>query len=156
LNDWSSRVAIKLVLTFAILIQGWIVATGFVLPLRHRIRTVATLSAFERGARMGFGDDFAEFIAFLREVVPENSTIVVPHMAVDEVYGNTALMTFFLLPRTIKQCNNDESFEACAQRYNGEDTYILSTPRYQPDEFLKLDRRWIHLNGASGIYAPQS
>ena len=144
------------VLVLAILIQGWLVLSEFVLPLRRRIRTVDEMPALERSAYLSFGDEFAQFMALTRENVPEGAVVVVPSMSTDQVYGNPALMSYFLYPRSIRQCGAEEALEACAQRYATDEQYLISTSIYHAEGSDEVrGKRWIPYKGDMGIYVPQ-
>jgi hypothetical protein len=153
-SDFRKSV-LMITLAVAVILQTWIVLDDFVLPLRKRIRTVAELSVLERSAYLSFGDEFAKFLSFLREHVPEDAVIVVPSMDEDEVYGNAALMHYFLYPRSVTQCNSGEVFENCVRRHGRDEQYILSTLEYHAGEMLSFDDKlWIPFKGELGVYAP--
>jgi hypothetical protein len=144
-------VVIVIVLIIAIILQSWISVAQYVLPLKADIRTVDDLSALERSAYLGFGDDFAKFMSFLRNGVPENGTVVVPPMSADELFGNSALMQYFLYPRMIKRCDNTENFETCRERYSGTKIYMLSTSQYNPKSSLLDDASQIPFDETKGL-----
>jgi len=146
--------ALTILLFIAVVFQVVYIGVTFVTRMPARIRSVADLPALERGARLSFGDNFAEFITFLREAVPDDATLVVPPMGEDDVYGNSALVAYFLFPRAVLGCNGGESFEACAGRFGGDSYYWLSTSNYHPVETQGLSREWTPFEGEKGIYAP--
>lgn len=152
LTVFMRRYLMVFLVSLAVLAQIVIVMDSLILPLRARIRTVDDLPALERGAYLGFGDEFAGFTAFLRENSPEAASIVIPPMSSDPVYGNTALMQYFLYPRSITNCNGGQRFEACFEQFAGEASFIISTSDYHAEEQSGLDARWIPYEGDKGIY----
>lgn len=144
----------RLSLFAVVLIQAAIVVTGIALPLYAEVRTVAGRSAFERGARLSFGDAFYEYVRFIRETVPEDGRIVLPPVSVDATYGNMGIMQFFLAPRGIVNCPAEDEIRECLQLFSGERTYFLAIRQYPDPADYGGRRNLIPLNDALGLLAP--
>jgi hypothetical protein len=148
----AKKWVINAALILAMIVQVYITVEEFILPLQTRIQTVSELSAIDRSAYLSFGDNFAESMKLLRSWIPQDAAVVVPPMEADEVYGNSALMAYFLYPRTIKHCKGDESFRKCFDRYAGEAKYFLSAPNYTLKESEQLDAVWKQVKSGIGVY----
>lgn len=137
-----------------ILVQFWLLFTDFMLPLNSRIRTVRTLPAVERGAYIGFGDEFAGNIRFLWSQVPEDARIVLPPLEISSTYGNQGIMQFFLFPRSIVNCPQVKEASACLQTFRGPETYFLSVFGFPNNETAVDNRDLIMFDESFGVYLP--
>ena len=73
------RISIVLI-SLSVAIQIGLVITTFILPLRNRIQGVRQLPGLGRSITLSFGDDFAAYMGFLADVIPEEATVVLPPM----------------------------------------------------------------------------
>lgn len=157
--DWGinlkkpERISIFLI-TLAIAIQIGLVITTFVFPLRNRIQGVKQLPSLERSVTLSFGDDFAVYIGFLADVIPEEATVVLPPIALDSTLGNVGLMQYFLYPRRIANCPGGMDFADCAVMYSGERTYILAIADFPPKGAAEINKPYIQFDDRRGLYAP--
>ena len=107
-----------------------------------------------RSAILGFGDDFGAYVMFLNDQLPDNATVVVPPMSVDSVFGNAALMQYFLFPRRIQNCPGELSLDACVDKLSGEGVYFLATGAYHLADPLEFESTFISFSGRSGTILP--
>jgi len=147
------RISIILI-SLAVAIQIGIVITTFILPLRNRIQGVKQLPSLEGSTTLSFGDDFAAYMGFLAEVIPEEATVVLPPVEVDSTLGNVGLMQYFLYPRRITNCPGEMSFADCAIMYSGEHTYILGVADFSPDGSSETSKTFIQFDDRWGVYEP--
>lgn len=147
------RISIFLI-TLAAAIQIGSVITTFILPHRNRIQGVRQLSSLERSITLSFGDDFAAYIGFLADVIPEEATVVLPPIAIDSTLGNVGLMQYFLYPRRITNCPGGMGFADCAILYSGERTYILAITAFPPEGAAETNKPYVQFDDRRGLYAP--
>ena len=148
------RISIILI-TLAVAIQIGLVITTFVLPLRNRIQGVRKLPMLERSITLSFGDNFAEYIGFLADVIPEEATVVLPPVEIDSTLGNVGLMQYFLYPRRITNCPGEMDFADCVIMYSGERTYILAIADFPPEGAAETNKPYIQFDDRRGVYEPR-
>jgi hypothetical protein len=141
-------------ITIAVAIQIGLVITTFILPLRDRIQGVRQLPRLERSITLSFGDDFAAYMGFLADVIPEEATVVLPPIAIDSTLGNVGLMQYFLYPRRITNCPGEMGFAGCAVMYSGERTYLLAIADFPPEGAAETDKPYIQFDDRRGVYEP--
>ena len=144
-----------ILITLAVAIQIGLVITTFVLPLRNRIQGVRKLPMLERSITLSFGDNFAEYIGFLADVIPEEATVVLPPVEIDSTLGNVGLMQYFLYPRRITNCPGEMGFADCAVMYSGEHTYILAIADFPPEGAAETNKPYIQFDDRRGVYEPR-
>jgi hypothetical protein len=144
-----------ILIAFAAAMQIGLVIMTFILPLRNRIRGVQRLPALERSITLSFGDNFAAYMGFLMDVIPEEATVVLPPVEIDSTLGNVGLMQFFLYPRRIVNCPGEMRFDDCAILYSGEGTYLLSIADFGADGVEDGNKVFIQFNDRRGVFAPR-
>ena len=143
-----------ILVSLVVVIQIGLVITTFILPLRNRIQGVRRLPMLERSITLSFGDDFAAYMGFLMDVVPEEATVVLPPVEIDSTLGNLGLMQYFLYPRRIANCPGEMDFADCAFLYSGERTYILAIADFPPKGAVEINKPYIQFDDRRGLYAP--
>lgn len=143
-----------LILGLACLVQLILIVRVEFLPLREKVRSVRALPAQERSAILSFGDDFAAYVAFLNDRIPEEATVVVPPMNIDNVFGNAALMQYFLFPRRIINCSGELSPEECVDRFHKERVYFLASGNYPYAKQLESGSNFISFTDRRGVLVP--
>jgi hypothetical protein len=138
----------------AILIQVAILTLTFVLPAFSDIRTMDGRSAFERSARLSFGDRFYEYVEFIRETIPYDARVVLPPITIDAAYGNLGIMQYFLAPREISNCPSATESRACLETFSGENTYLLFVRNFPYKEDYEGIRELVLYNNSLGVIAP--
>ena len=142
-----------LLLSLTLIIQIRILANNYVKPLTIHIPHLASESAIIRSATIFHGVEFAEYIEFVREHVPENARVLLPPNKPVQPMANVGLMQFYLFPREIHNCGVNE-IEACFQRLEDSDFFILTAWKFPPHGLASHHRQFIQHKGESGIYAP--
>jgi len=76
-----------------------------------------------RSARFAFSSNFADYLEFLKQEIPEDAVVIIPPEEVSSwALSDSPTMQFFLAPREIKNCTKIE----CGIGYiDTENTYIL-------------------------------
>lgn len=146
--------AVVLILGLACVVQLILLVRVEILPLRKEARSVRDLPAQERSAILSFGDNFSAYITFLNDKIPEEATVVVPPMSSDNVFGNVALMQYFLFPREIKYCPGELSPEECVDRFHIERVYFLAPGNYHFAKQLESGSNFISFSGQRGVLVP--
>ncbi len=113
------------------------------------------MSPLERSASIAFGDDFATLVSWVRATTPQDSTIVLPPTEAAYVLGNTGIMQYFLMPRTITDCPDSIAAAVCLAGLRGSRTYILGAAGWPPPEAVSADRDYLPITEDLGVYAPQ-
>jgi hypothetical protein len=144
-----------LLLGLATLAQLALLTSVEIRPLHEKTYSVRNLPADGRSAILGFGDNFWAYVMFLNDQIPDNATVVVPSMAIDSVFGNAALMQYFLFPRRIVNCPGELSLNACVERLGGEGVYFLATRAYHLAEQPEPGSNFSPFTDQSGVIAPQ-
>lgn len=109
-----------------------------------------------RGAKFARSRNFADYVLFLNEQIPEEALVVIPP---DEVtmwtLANSPAMEFFLAPRTITNCTD----LACGETFLDQpDTYILimGRDRFPGQQIDDHPARIRMFNDTWGVYGPES
>lgn len=107
-----------------------------------------------RGARFARSINFADYVLFLREQIPETGTVILPPEDVSMwTLANTPAMEFFLAPREIRNCQTLE----CGGGFIGADqTYILimGLDRFPGAEIRDQETNVRMHNDTWGVYGP--
>jgi len=108
-----------------------------------------------RGAKFARSSNFADYLMFLREEVPENGIVILPPEEVSMFpLSSTNAMQFFLDPREIKNCTTID----CGANFVGrENTYILIMGLSKfPGEIIRDQAENIRMhNDTWGVYGPE-
>lgn len=112
-------------------------------------------SSVERSARIAFGPEFAGYISFVRERVPEGATVALPPMEAEAVLGHTGLMQYFLFPRRTTNCPRSQAISACASQLAGSDIYVLRVRDFPGDMLAdRLEKRYVEFADGRGLLIP--
>jgi hypothetical protein len=100
------------------------------------------------------GDDFGAYIQFLRQQIPENYRVMIPPLIPVRPTAHMGLMQFFLFPREIHNCGQNE-VPACIERVNpASDFYILALRDFPPEELINPNRVLIPFREGTGVWSP--
>src|SRR3970040_1596483 len=110
-------------LWLALLVQLAVLLRTKIQPLAEKVWEVRHLSAVDRSAEIAFGSEFARYIRFLREAVPEDARVLVPPFDWEPVFGNIGLMQYFLFPREVVNCPNGADLSGCVRSMGGARTH---------------------------------
>lgn len=148
-----TRSTVLLIVSLAVLFQANVVFNKHISPMMNRISNLSGESMMYRAAYLFHGVDFAEYIKFLRETVPEDARVLLPPREPVQPMANVGLMHFFLFPRELHNCGVHE-VEACLLRMEGSDFYVVTAWKFPPQELANQVRRFIPLQGDEGVYGP--
>jgi hypothetical protein len=129
--------------------------------LQRRVKPVFTLlkfqsesSAFVRGARGLEGQEFSDYIKFLRSEIPADASVMLPPRIPVRPVAHVGLMQYFLFPREIHNCGVNE-VEACIERIRDDsEFYVLGLADFPPAEQAAESRDYIPFDSTSGLYVP--
>jgi hypothetical protein len=143
------------VVSLGLVVQVIFLFRAVLAPQVREVWQVRNLPAWERSARLAFGDDFSEYVSFLRSRVPEEATLVIPRQDADYVFGHVGMMQYFMQPRTIINCAQGAIVEECIRNLGGKDIYILAVGHYPPQEEALLRRDYVAFDERRGVYIPR-
>jgi len=115
----------------------------------------AQKSGIWRSARFARGNNFADFVEFLRKEIPEEGRVVLPPEEVTmQALSTTPFMQLFLSPREVINCTTINCGSAFLEEDN---TYILIMGLGQfPAEHMDKDNPKVRMfNDTWGIYGPE-
>ena len=124
-------------------------------PLMSRAWRVRQEPALVRSARLAYGDDFAKYIVFLRQVIPEDALVVIPWREADPVLGEMPFMQYFLFPRRLTNCPAESEWPACVANYGGPKTYLIVIGSFPPRPGLEGLKEYIEFDESRGVLAPR-
>lgn len=150
----KSRRVLSLLLATGIVIQMGIIIGQQILPLERDIRRMRDMPAWERAARLSFGDEFADYVMYLRTSLPQDAKLVVPPREVSASYGDEGIMQYLLFPRTITNCPRKEEAMACLELFNGRKTYILYVDGFPAQHLAQQTRELWLFNDHLGVFTP--
>jgi hypothetical protein len=145
---------IQALFVIVVIVQSWNLANDYV---KHKSKAVWDLkeySAIDRSAILSEGMEFAEYMAFLRDTVPENAKVVMPPHQPVQPLSNMGYVQYFLMPRTIINCGSDEVRE-CVLRMTGEHSYIVTAWKFPPKDAAESVKKFIPFRNELGVYAPK-
>jgi hypothetical protein len=152
-ND--TKIVSEVILGVGALVQVILLLKFVILPLATNIWHVRDLPNIERSARLAFGDEFAEFIDFVKDQVPLDATVIIPHDETDIVLGNVGIMQYFLLPRAIADCAQGAPLPGCILALGGPDLYILAVDDFPPTEEASRTKDYLPFDDDRGLYIPK-
>jgi hypothetical protein len=150
---WQSR-AIQLVLFAAVSIQIASAGPGYIARWSRRVIDSRSLPAWERTALFLIGEDFADYVGFLREQIPEDGRVILPPHFSTDAESYVPMMQYFLFPRDIHNCGRDE-VEECVQRVRGLNTFILAIEDFPPQDLAIEHKDYIPFADDRGLYVPR-
>lgn len=137
-----------------IIVQSRNLANDYVIHKSKAVWNLKGFSAIERSAILSKGMEFAEYMSFLRETVPENAKVVMPPHQPLQTLSNMGFAEYFLMPRTIINCGSDEVRE-CVLRMTGEHSYIVTAWKFPPKDAAESVKKFIPFKNDLGVYAPK-
>ena len=136
------------------ILQAWILARSYVVPLLVESTAMGDAPAWERAAILQEGEDFAGFISFVRTHVPESARVILPPTKPERPLAHIGFMQYYLFPRDIHNCGYDE-VDDCILRVVGRNTFILGLPDFPPRELALLSKRFIPYRDDFGLFVPK-
>ncbi len=112
---------LTLLLLAGVFIQGFLLI-GRSLDDLEGVRATLGMPALWRSAYFSQGKKFADYVLFLNENIPAQGRVVLPPTGYGPKFlGITPVMQFFLAPRQVLNCPDQE----CAERLSPENTFII-------------------------------
>lgn len=107
-----------------------------------------------RSARSLEGEEFAQYIQFLRDKVPADAKIMLPPRTIFHPVAHLGLMQFLLFPRELHNCGPNE-IDACIDRINtSENFYIIGVWDFPPTDLVNPSRQLQIFSEDLGLYLP--
>jgi hypothetical protein len=153
-NPSVGRKATIAVLILAVVAQIAVLWVQEIEPMGANIWSLRGRSAIERSAEIAFGSNFAGFMAFLQERIPDQALVVLPPMDQEPVFGNVALMQYFLFPREVVNCPSGEALHGCVRSMRGGQSYLIAVGDFPPAEDVPREKTRIRYGESRGLYAP--
>ena len=151
---WARTNPSILILGLIVVAQLMILFGTYIPNLVQKIWQAKASSALWRSASVHLGDNYANYIEFVKNNVPEDALVIIPKG--DQVwnFGNVGLMQYHLYPRKIADCPID-ALEDCILNLTGANTYILApSSTFPPRELADQVKHFIPYDQESGLYVP--
>ena len=148
------RLLLKVVVGVAALAQLFLLSGGYLKGAMRDLWATRDLPAWERVALWQGGEDFAGYISFLRDHIPEGARVIIPPWQTRIPFGHVGFMQYLLYPRDIHNCAIDE-VDTCILRVTGVHTFILGLPWFPPRELAERSKRFILYRDDYGVFAPK-
>ncbi len=145
---------IQALFLIVVIVQSWNLANDYVIQKSKAVWWLKGFSAIDRSAIFTEGMEFAEYMSFLRDTVPENAKVVMPPHQPVQPLSNMGFAEYFLMPRTIINCGSDEVRE-CVLRMTGEHSYIVTAWKFPPKDAAESVKKFIPFRNELGVYAPK-
>lgn len=114
-----------------------------------------SLPAWQRAAVALEGEEFGEYIRFVRERVPPDGRVMLPPHSFVGPQSHVGLMQYFLFPRDLHNCGRNE-VEACIRRVSEDpDFYVLAVRGFPPRELAEEGKDFVTFDGAQGVFVPE-
>lgn len=136
------------------LIQIINLGSATIFPTAQNIWSMRHESSISRSAIFLDGIPFAEYVEFVRSVVPEDAKLILPPREPVQVYSNQGVMQFYFMPRELHNCGIGEG-EECILRLTGPTSYIITAWKFPPDGSAAQIKEFIPFKDGKGIYAPK-
>lgn len=151
-RDWRLILA-ALVLAIPAALQVRIVWLDYGREWVQRVSQTIELPAWKRAAIYLGGQQFADYIEFVRLHAPEDARVILPPREPVATFSNVGFVQYFLFPRDIHNCGINE-VEDCIRRVQGENTYILGVGYFPPPELASQFKNYLPFDDELGLYVP--
>jgi hypothetical protein len=142
------------VLLSVALFQSYNLMTDFILKLGRKVWEVRAMSAQQRTAILHNDLEFARYIEFLQDNVPEDARMILPPHTSYHPLSNFGFADYFFMPRELHNCGADE-IEECILRLTGSESYVIVAGKFPPPEVASQVKRFISFDGELGVWAPK-
>jgi hypothetical protein len=126
----------------------------FIQPFGAKIWDIRGNSAIERSAILHEDKQFAEFITFIREMIPEDARVILPPHSTFHVLSNFGFADYFLMPRELHNCGSTE-IEGCVLRMTGARSYFFTAGDFPPPQAAGQVKTFIPFKDGLGVWAPK-
>lgn len=138
----------------AVVYQARIILRGRVEAALEFWSHTKSMPAWQRAAAALEGDEFAEYIGFVRDVVPPTGSVMLPPHSFVGPHSHIGLMQYFLFPREIHNCGRNE-VEACIERISEDpEFYVLAVRRFPPRELAEEGKDFVPFDEEDGVFVP--
>jgi hypothetical protein len=149
------KIVLRLLISIAIVLNiGLLLDDGIVL-LAKKVWGYRAMDAKERSAMIAFGRNFKDYMAFIRDNVPEDAILLTPPASVDTVLGHQGLMNYYLFPRQLSNCPANAVIESCILSLRGPNTYFIAVRSFPPRSAAEEVKEFIPYDDQRGIYVPK-
>ena len=137
------------ILLAGILLQTYVLTSGYLAPWGKRIWDLRTRTAWERTGLLSpwFGEDRTEFLAFIQETTSIDSVIIFTNRT--GPYGWRPVLQYFLFPRTVVLCP-ESGLNGCLGAYPGDGSYLVYLEGRPQPEDIPADARFIPFGAIDG------
>lgn len=126
----------KVSLIVAILIQLIFLLPDYGLLWTKRVVRMFGDEARERSAVYAFGSTFAEYMQFVRDVVPEDGLVIKPTRKFGGEIAHEGIVRYFVMPREIGDCPQDgPDAQRCYLAVSSK-AYVLAVGVFPQDVFM--------------------
>jgi hypothetical protein len=143
-------------LLVATLLQMRLLLTDFVWPRTQRYWGVHSFTAWERSALLSEGQDFLDFVKFLRDTIPDTGKVVLPPSTFVGEAGAFTYVTFmqyFMIPREVLNCT--EPVDECVLGLDGPNSYLVRIGGFPPAESAEVHKVYVPFRADQGVYVPK-
>lgn len=142
------------ILIVAVVFQTMVLWDKVISPLAIQVEEVKEFSALERSAILHEGFGFAAYINFIRETIPPDGKVILPPHATRHSLTNFGFAAYFLMPRELHNCGNDE-IEVCVLRMTGHNSYIPVFSDFPPSEIASQVKQLVPYRDDFGVWVPK-
>lgn len=94
--------------------------------VRSKVWVNKNQPAIIRSADSSYGGDYARFVQFMVDTIPEEGTIILARNSGLPQYDSIYFMQYFAFPRRVRSCPTRDII-ACVEELSGEEVYFLSS-----------------------------
>lgn len=135
-------------------IQFAIAAKNAISLTKRKVWVNRQLNAISRGADAAYGEEFKDFISFLRSETPDDATIVLLRTTDITPFRSKGFMQYFLFPRKIAVCEKWD-VESCVIKQKGAGTYFLDAGGFNPAAQTIEGLTALYFNESLRIFNPE-
>lgn len=120
---------------------------------RGKIRPNRQFDPIGRSADWVQGNDFLQYVYFLRKEVPEDATVILPPSAERFYLNSRGFMQYFLFPRDLVACGSIESIE-CLDHLQNPSSFVISEGGFPPTNLIESTKEFIPFQNSLGVFIP--
>lgn len=148
----TSQHLILAVLVVLVAAQLWLLWHGSNRRLLGRVREIPHAQPWRRSAELLEGQEFADFMGFLRQEIPEDKQVLLPpHLQEYGPFQYVTFMQYFLFPREILNCGVNE-VETCIERVLPGEIYIVAIEGFPPGGLIGDRREFVEFSDEAGVF----
>jgi hypothetical protein len=132
----------KVLISLAIFVQIFILVQITIKPVAVEILSVRAYPARDRSAKIGFGEEIADYITFINDNTSEDDFVLIPPRVTHDVLGHVGL--------------TGQSFAECFLVQGGPNTIILAVNDFPPIGIDDELYQFLPFGSAWGVYVPNT